>query len=708
MNERTQLKLAWFAFLTWILFVVAGAALSLATRPLHGQGSAPDIPFSIATAAFPIVAILILTRQPANRIGWMLMAIGLGWAAPLSNYGDFAVSRGLPAGLILVTIGGTMWAPPIGLMGTSLLLRFPDGELLSPRWKRVEWLAAVTIIGTVLVILFTPGSLVDSGYPKLQNPLGIEPLGPLLRFMIVPLIFLLPMTILASAVSMVLRFRRSKGMERLQLKWLTTAAAVAAIVYLVAMIASINYVWESNANNPFWVDALQQGAVLSFALIPISIGFAILKHRLYDIDIVINKTVVFGSLAAFITAVYVAIVVGIGALIGSGDKPNLGLSILATAIVAVAFQPVRERVQHFANHLVYGKRATPYEVLAEFSGKVAETYATEDVLPRMARTVAEGTGAAHAEVWLRSGTELRPAGSWPEGGTATSRSHIALDGQLPDFEGVDHAIAVRHQGEILGALTVTKPAGEPLTPAEEGLLSDLAAQAGLVLRNVGLSAELLVRLDELKASRQRLVAAQDETRRRLERDLHDGAQRQLVAMKSRLALAKSAARRDPAETKELLATVKEEAGDALEALRDLARGIYPPLLADQGLVVALEAQARKAPLPVEVHCDGVARYPQEIEAAMYFCCLEALQNVAKHAQATEVTIQVSQAEDVLGFSVTDNGTGFDARAIAHGSGLQNMSDRLEALDGSLRVTSETGLGTTVAGTVPVKALEPVA
>jgi signal transduction histidine kinase len=708
MNERAQRRLAWSAFLIWILFVVMGTVLSLAARPLHGQGSGLDIPFSIATAAFPIVGILILTRQPANRIGWVLMAIGLGWAAPLSNYGDFAVSRGLPAGLIFVTIGGTMWAPPIGLMGTSLLLRFPDGELLSPRWKRVEWLAAFAITATVLVILFTPGSLVDSGYPKLQNPLGIEALGPLLRFLIVPLIFLLPLTILASAASMVSRFRRSKGMERLQLKWLTSAAAVAAIVYLIAMIASINYVWASNANNPFWVAALQQGAVLAFALIPISIGFAILKHRLYDIDVVINKTVVFGTLAAFITAVYVAIVVGIGALIGSGNKPNLGLSILATAIVAVAFQPVRERVQHFANRLVYGKRATPYEVLAEFSGKVAETYATEDVLPRMARTVAEGTGAAHAEVWLRSGTELRPAGSWPEGGAVDSRSHIALDGQLPDFEGVDHAIAVRHQGELLGALTVTKPAGEPLTPAEEGLLSDLASQAGLVLRNVGLSSELLARLDELKASRQRLVAAQDQERRRLERDLHDGAQQHLVALKTRLALAERLTERDPGKAEQLIATLEQDAGEALETLRDLARGIYPPLLADQGLVAALDAQARKAPVAVEVHGQNIARYPQEIEAAVYFCCLEALQNVGKYAAATKATIALSATDDALEFGVRDDGVGFDPRVTARGSGTQNMADRVAAMGGTLTVESTPGAGTVVGGRLPIRSLESVA
>jgi signal transduction histidine kinase len=707
MNERTQRNLAWSAFLLWIAFLVASEALDLAAGPMHGRGTQPDILFSIATAAFPIVAILILARQPSNRIGWMLMAIGLGWTLPIDFYGDFAISRGLPGGPVAVAIGGATWAPPIAIMGTSLLLRFPDGKLLSPRWRKVEWLAALAILATVLVIIFDPSSLVDSGYPKLQNPLGIQTLKPLLDFIIVPLIVLIPLTILASAYSMVSRFRRATGTERLQLKWLTTAAAVVGVVYLVAMVASINYVWAPNADNPIWVSVAQSTAALSFGLIPIAIGFAILKHHLYDIDVVINKTVVFGSLAAFITAVYVAIVVGIGALIGSGGKPNLGLSIVATAIVAVAFQPVRERVQHFANHLVYGKRATPYEVLAEFSGNVAETYATEDVLPKMARTVAEGTGAAHAEVWLRSGTELRAAGSWPEGTRTPAHPGTATNGQLPDFEGVDHAVAVRHQGELLGALTVTKPAGEPLTPAEAGLLDDLASQAGLVLRNVGLTAELLQRLDELGASRQRLVAAQDETRRRLERDLHDGAQRQLVALKTRLGVAKTMARRDPVETKALLATVKDEAGQALEALRDLARGIYPPLLADQGLPTALEAQARKVPVPVEVRGEGVARYPQEIEAAVYFCCLEALQNVVKHAGAGEVTIALSATDGALTFSVADDGAGFDHRAVPAGSGLQNMADRVEALDGSLRVTSAPGAGTTVAGTVPVRMLERV-
>jgi hypothetical protein len=216
----------------------------------------------------------------------------------------------------------------------------------------------------------------------------------------------------------------------------------------------------------------------------------VLKYRLYDIDVVISRTLVYGSLAVFITAVYVGIVVGVGTLVGSGGQPNLVLSIIATAIVAVAFQPVRERLQKIVNRLVYGKRATPYEVLSQFSERVAETYAADEALPRMARVLAEGTGAERADVWLRAGEVLRRAASWPEEAEAAEPARV-IDGSLPDIPGVDRAIEVRHQGELLGALAVTKRQGESLTPVEEKLLGDLAAQAGLVLKNVGLAAELL-------------------------------------------------------------------------------------------------------------------------------------------------------------------------------------------------------------------------
>jgi signal transduction histidine kinase len=482
--------------------------------------------------------------------------------------------------------------------------------------------------------------------------------------------------------------RRSKGEQRQQLKWiayavLTTAVAIVPISFLAGTVL------------PSWTFDVPILVGFGVAL-PVAAGIAIFKHRLYDIDVVINRTVVYGSLAVFITAVYVGIAVGIGALIGGGGKPNLGLSILATAIVAVGFQPVRERVQRVANRLVYGKRATPYEVLSQFSERVAESYATDDIMPRMARVLAEGTGAQRADVWLRSGAVWRDAAVWPVDAVAFA-STPAHDGNLPSSSGGGRLVAVRHHGELLGALSVTKRTGESLTPVEENLLSHLAGQAGLVLKNVGLTGDLQSRLVDLRASRQRLVTAQDEERRRLERNLHDGAQQHLVAIKVKLGLAEMLASRDPEKARATIEQLKRDADEALETLRDLARGIYPPLLADKGLGAALTSQARKATVPVTVDGDGIGRYSQEVEAAVYFSVLEALQNVQKYARASQVTVRLREADGALTFEVTDDGVGFDVATTSRGSGLINMADRVDALGGNVEVTSRPGQGTRVVG-----------
>jgi signal transduction histidine kinase len=273
---------------------------------------------------------------------------------------------------------------------------------------------------------------------------------------------------------------------------------------------------------------------------------------------------------------------------------------------------------------------------------------------------------------------------------------------MPDLPG-DQAVPVRHQGELLGALTVTKRVGESLTPIEQKLLDDLAHQAGLVLKNVGLTTELLARLEDLRASRQRLVAAQDEERRKLERNLHDGAQQNLVALKVKLGLAEAIADKDPGKARELIGQLKGDADEALETLRDLARGIYPPLLADKGLAAALESQARKATVPVSVDAGGVGRYPQDLEAAVYFCVLEALQNVQKYAGANRATVRLREEDTGLSFEVEDDGIGFDTATLKKGSGTQNMQDRLEALGGSVELASTPGSGTRVLGRIPLSA-----
>ena len=258
---------------------------------------------------------------------------------------------------------------------------------------------------------------------------------------------------------------------------------------------------------------------------------------------------------------------------------------------------------------------------------------------------------------------------------------------------MDAAVAVRHGSELLGALTITKPPSDPILPEEDKLLGDLAAQAGLVLENFRL-------IEDLRSSRQRLVAAQDEERRRLERNIHDGAQQQLVALAVKVRLAEGLVGQDEQRQRDALHGILDDAQGALENLRDLARGIYPPLLADRGLSEALEAQARKVPIPVTVDHDGVGRYPRDVEAAVYFSVLEALQNVAKYADASNVVVRLRRDRGDLAFSVKDDGRGFDVRATPYGMGLQNMADRLAALGGTFEVRSAPDEGTTVSGRIP--------
>ncbi len=272
---------------------------------------------------------------------------------------------------------------------------------------------------------------------------------------------------------------------------------------------------------------------------------------------------------------------------------------------------------------------------------------------------------------------------------------------LPSFgEGV-HAFPVTHQGELLGAITLAMPANDPMDAMKERLAQGVASQAGLALRNVRL-------VEDLRASRRRIVAAQDERAKALERNIHDGAQQQLVALTVRLRLAEQLAERDPSSVAATLRELQGDATTALEDLRDLARGIYPPLLADKGLVAALESQARKALVPVEVQAGEIGRHPQEVESTVYFCVLEALNNIAKYAEATAATVSLARADGVLSFEVRDDGRGFDAGAMSYGTGLQGMADRLDAVGGSLAVGSEPGAGTTVRGEIPVAGVEAAA
>ena len=542
----------------------------------------------ILVASFAVIGGLIVSRQPTNWIGWICLSIGFvtsidALVVLYSLLALFDSAAGLRGGLWAAWVVQWLWLPLDSLFFVFLPALFPTGRLLSRGWRWVLWLAVMAYALTIAAAAVYPVMGLWTGGPscvwstaipgpcyQFANPFPLTLPRGLLDWLVRFSGSLTSVAVVLVVASLFARYRTANIEVRAQLKWLSSVFVLCGCCAAALFVVGV----PLHVTTPLlWITLI--AAVLA---IPLSIGFAMLKYRLYDIDLVINKALLLGAMAAFITLVYVAIVAGIGNLVGQGGKPSLWLSILATALVAVAFQPVRERVQRVANRLVYGKRATPYEVLSQFSERVADVYSSEDVLPRMARVLGEGTGALRADVWIRLGDAIEPAASWPIGeGPPPSPVHIA--GQLPtSVPGVSRIVSVQHQGGLLGAVSINKRSGEALTPVEEKLLADLAAQAGLVLRNVGLTAELQARLKEisrqaveLRASRQRIVATQDAERRRLERNIHDGAQQNLVALTVKLRLAANLAKRDPERARTSVRALEDESAQALRTLRAGAR-----------------------------------------------------------------------------------------------------------------------------------------
>ena len=628
----------------------------------------------ITFLAFPAMGLLILRSRPRHPIGWLLLGIGADiYLSFISNeYAYLALVRHpgvLPFGQAMAWISGWLWIPFALMVLLFLPMLFPDGRLLSRRW----WIVLASgFIFAVLAFVgnaFAPGAP-NSDHPDVINPLGLPQYAPLFTVMVnVALLFGL-FAVIGSVASVIVRYRRADNIQRRQLRWFLVAVIVAVVPFGL------------QGNVPAIVAQAVVGVTIP--LLPISIAIAVLRYRLYDIDVVINRALVYGALAAFITAVYVGIVVGIGRLVGSGGRPNLALSIAATAVVAVAFQPVRERVQRFANRLVYGKRATPYEVMAGFADQMAGTLSADEVLPQMAEAAARGVGAPAARVTLALPGDGDRSTIWPPDAGDGSFSRL-----LP----------VSYRGEPVGAIAVRESPGQPITPAEDRLLADLAAQAGLVLHNVRLTAELQARLAdisaqavELRTSRQRIVAAQETERRRLGGEIRTGVQRELEATFEGLDEVERLLDEGGAAAAVRLDALTAETQHTLDGLRELARGIFPPLLADKGIVAALQAHARKTALhtSIDVPAELAAlRFDPGVEAAVYFCCIEVLRTVEGPA-----AVHLTARNGMLTFAI--DGAALNGR-------LEALRDRVEALGGSL----EEDKPGHVSGRVPARPVGPV-
>ncbi len=411
-------RLAWAIGALCLVLVVASLVLLVLDWPAIDSPFTAQLPWFLDAVITGLLGVLIATCRPHNPIGWLLLAISFGNAIYL--VGGFVAMFGLLHGVSPSSwVGWPSWVFNwTAGFGAFLLLVlvffFPDGRLPNPRWRWVAYFAVVAnLVTTLASMLDTSPVTLSPRLPNVPNPIGVGAISTLVNS--APGFFVLVPLFVVVIASVVVRFRRSTGVERQQLKW---------FAYIVAGV--LGFTAAGFALSP--LNTAIGGAVASFGFdlgigvaLPLTIGLAVMKYGLYDIDVFISRAIVYGSLAALITAVYVGIAVGIGALIGGGGKPNLGLSIVATAIVAIGFQPARERVQRVANRLVYGKRATPYEVLSEFSGRVAETYAADDVLPRMARVLQQGTGAESATVWLRGGDDCVPRRRFPQRSPARNR-----------------------------------------------------------------------------------------------------------------------------------------------------------------------------------------------------------------------------------------------------------------------------------------------
>jgi signal transduction histidine kinase len=653
----------------------------------------------VAIVALPVlvygwIGARIVGLAPGNRVGWLLSgaavcaAVGVAGTA-YEAFGRTHAARPLPLAdavqVLLVTL-------PLPVIGTCLLLAFlsfPEGRLPSPRWRPVTWLiVAIGLAGVVAML--GDDELASRGMSPAWARSGIfEP-----PFALV-VAFAAAAAFLVTVASLAVRARRASKEDRRPIRGLLVS------LLLMAAVLPVLAIFANDDGN--WLIVFPAFMVLTLGvlvLIPFSLSIAMLRYGLFAYEVGIRKTIartllVIVIIVAAALLVFLVASTVLGSILAGGNGG--GISPLLATLFGGAFGIVFTLIvlwgRRFADRVVFRERATPYEILSQFSGRVGETYSLEDVLPRMSLTLAHGTGASLVRVWLSVNGTLRPVAAHPDDAPAPEPIVVSGD-DLRTGDPTRHAFAVRHRGELLGAIDVTMPSNDPMNAQKERLVRDLAGQAALVLRNVGL-------LEDVRESRRRIVAAQDERAKKLERNIHDGAQQQLVAITVKLGLAERLLASDPAKAAVLLEELQRETGQALEDLRDLARGIFPPLLADQGLGPALESQARKAAVPITVQTDGVARYSQDVEAAVYFSCLEALQNVAKYAGASRATVRLGRSDGALTFEVEDDGVGFDPGTVTRGTGLQGIADRLAALGGALEVRSAPGSGTTIAGRLPV-------
>ena len=688
------------------LAIAVAAVAAVVARDAEGQvGQWVRVGLVVAWAVAGMVAT---RRRPDEQIGPLALrataigAVGSACASLLAAHAHGSHFSSLAVDLLQFFQALTVGLLPIAAM--HMILGLPDGFCRVARWALIAGYPTGLVVG---VLLWT------------QRP-GV-PLWPV---------------VLESVVAAIIgvagsnhRYRRSSGVERQRMQWFGWAVAVGTEVVLIVLALRLLAGWPPHV-----------GVVCAAATLPIPLALIVgSSNRLIGrIDRLLAQTVSIAGLSSVVVAVYLVIVLGLGRVPTRDERSLLVLSMVAAGVAAALYLPTRERLARFSNRLVYGEREAPDMVLRTFGSRLSRAIPLDELLLQVAESLRKTLALSSAEVWTGSGGTLERTVSVPD----SRRAHITLS---PDEEtvvaragvsgpawlqvwlpqllaGREDAIVrvapITHSGQLLGLIAAVRPAaGDTFRTDDETVLAELARQVGLALHNVQLDSALQASLDEvrrqaeeLRASRARIVAASDAARRQIERNLHDGAQQHLVALAVNLRLARQLAEADPETSKTMLDQLAHDLQEAVQQLRDLAHGIYPPLLMDRGLIEALRAAAGRAALPTDVLAEELGRFSPDIEAAVYFCCLEALQNAGKHAgEGATATIRVWKEEGALLFDVADNGAGFDPASRPHlGAGFTNMSDRVGAIGGSLKVQSAPGQGTKISGRIPVTEPAPAA
>ncbi|MBA2715036.1 MAG: GAF domain-containing sensor histidine kinase, partial [Rubrobacteraceae bacterium] len=526
--------------------------------------------------------------------------------------------------------------------------------------------------------------------------------------------------------SLMVRFVRSRGEERQQIKWFVAVAVVGISSLVGVSIASA--LLPSDNSSRFLVDFLGNFLWLVVpASLPIVVAIAILKYRLYDIDIIINRTLVYGSLTACVVGIYVLVVGYLGAVFQA--RGNLAVSIFAAGLVAVMFQPLRERLQRIVNRLTYGERDDPYRVLSRLGRRLEATISPEAVLPAIVEDIALALRLPQVAIWLADGDRLRlgaahgdplasltvqDAGAVEALRQATDALHpedldpSAEYGAVIAEHGVSLIEPLTHQGELVGALCLApRSPGEGFSPADRLLLRDLATQSGAAAHEVQLTVALRSSLEDLRRSRERLVEAQEEERRRIQRDLHDGLGPVLASMRLRLEACLDVAERTPTPLSGDLERLYELVGDATGDIRRLVYDLRPPVLDQLGLVPAIrqhcERFERESGIKTELATAAELSVPAAAEVTVLRVVQEALVNVQKHAHASRVVVRLERQGEWLLVGVTDDGNGLlSTNGNGEGTGLISMRQRAELLGGALSLDKRPGGGTDLLARIPAR------